>query len=340
MKNKSILLFWLFLFMTKITSAQDINATIRSKDTVSVDLRILDLRDKLTIRTLVFMNTNSIEIGNNQNGKEVSLQPNSVAKFGVGVNYKWFGLNVGVFSLPTKGSERNTQQIQYDIQANIYSRNFVFDAHWGHYIGVRPEKLNGFPALENVDVHTLFRPDIRFRSFGASAYYLFRAHKYSYRSAFVHNSRQIKSGGTFLIGATTSIFKAEGDSALIGWYADDYFSDKDAKIIKVQNYGISGGYAYMFVFRKYFYTTLSVTAGPMIRMQSVESDFFDKKDKKIGEAVSAQIRFAIGYNGEKFFAGFSTVIDNIAFPQSDNIKISHKVQNLKIYFGRRFSFGE
>ena len=96
-------------------------------------------------------------------------------------------------------------------------------------------------------------------------------------------------------------------------------------------YALLGGYGYNLLFKQ-FYINATLSIGPGIQNREIRPDFVDKNTTLT--AVS-NIRVALGYNSDFFFAGLSTVNQFIS-TNLGQVDLNTGTNNLKIFLGFRF----
>ena len=177
------------------------------------------------------------------------------------------------------------------------------------------------------------RPDIYTRNLYATTSYTFNNQRFSQRSAYNYIETQLRSSGSFILYGLVNGFKARGDSAILGpTYQPTYGVDARIMRIKSVHIGAAPGYSYSVIHKGFFINAL-LALGPAYNWL--------KYDTEDGIAVhNARLtafflaRFALGYNGDRFFAGMSVgaQTNNARF---DAVRLSSSTQTLRVLVGFR-----
>ncbi len=80
--------------------------------------------------------------------------------------------------------------------------------------------------------------------------------EHSFRAAYIHNERQLKSAGSFVYAPSFVYNNVKSNYSLIpDQYQNDYSVkiNEQVKAGKFFTFGLSAGYSYTYVFRKYYY---------------------------------------------------------------------------------------
>ncbi|MGC3944989.1 MAG: DUF4421 family protein [Chryseolinea sp.] len=218
-----------------------------------------------------------------------------------------------------------------DFQVNMFGKKWGVDLYRQKYEGfyiVDPE--NPVPP----DTPHPQRPDIYTRNLYGTVSYTFNNKKFSLRSAYNFTERQLKSSGSFLLFGSLNGFKTRGDSALLGSEYQAKFGS-DAKIMEINSthFGVAPGYTYSLIHSKGFFINGVFALGPAsnwIRYKS--EDGSESKDVKFNSFYVARI--AMGYNGDRFFAGVSYggQSTNARF---ESVRLRASTGTLKLLFGFR-----
>ena len=127
------------------------------------------------------------------NGSELNSRLSSSMRFttNVGFSYRGIGISLSANPFKWKGNKRNTE-LDFEIANNKYGvslsyQNAKNNSGWVESNGVRSD-------VGSSQVTT--------RMFMANAYYAFNHRRFSYPAAFTQSYRQLKSQGSWLLGAS------------------------------------------------------------------------------------------------------------------------------------------
>ncbi|MEO9964647.1 MAG: DUF4421 domain-containing protein [Reichenbachiella sp.] len=302
------------------------------------DQYIIDYSDLLSVKIYGILKSNTIAHVNYQTEARVDYKPNENFNIGFGIGYKWFGADLA-FNFSGVNSDDDTfgKTKRFDLQSNIYTRKFAIDVNWLKYKGYYGSNPEDYRTSFDPDNPYPIRPDIKTVNIRISALYIFKHDKFSYRSAFTNNERQIKWAGSFLAGPFFNYYKMNADSSLLPLEARPNFDTSvDFRGTQYINYGIAGGYGHNFVVAKRIY--LSMTAviglGPEIKKTPARNGQRAETEAKLTGQLAT--RFSIGYNSEKTFLGLAAV-GVFSGSREEEDYLERSVSNLKIFIGRRFN---
>ncbi len=334
-------IFFLLLFSTNCLST--LLAQEELPDTPKYDTNyIIDLSDKLSVRVYGISKHNKFEINESETEQTVKYSPNSNLNFGVAFNYKWFGFGVA-FNIPfiNNDDHKYGKTKRFDAQTNIFTNSLAIDIYYQYYKGFYVENPGSYLPDWKPEYPHPQRSDIVTTGIGGSCLYAFNYKKYSAKATFVQTEMQKKSAGSFLLGGYFSWFKVLGDSSFIPFeLIDNFDSTRHFNHLSVFGIGIAGGYSHTFVIWKKLYISLTLVPGGAIQS-------FDMKyqngiaENKSGSFLSGRLsgRFALVWNSEKWYTGFTTISDNFIGNASKDLKnsMSYQVGVIRFFYGRRFT---
>ncbi len=308
------------------------------KDSIR-EIRFHDFTELLSVKLFGVRKSNVIAHYDGQLKQSIEYEPNENFNIGFGFTYHWLGLDLA-FSLPFINNDDDIygKTRRFDLQSNIYMENFVVDLNVQSYKGFYNSNPGAIlPGYDPGIFGYPIRPDIQTNNIGASAFYIFNHHKFSYRAAFTFNERQMKSSGSFLAGAYAGIFEMNADSTLLPYWAEEFDSNVDFRDVTHLSMGLSLGYAHTFILWKHLYFSLTVAVGfgPQIERRDESSDLPAYEHNDIGSFVVT--RLGLGHNGETYFYGISAV-NTFKGAQDENVSnLQRSVGNFKIFVGHRFN---
>lgn len=325
-----------FLF-SQLAIAEVIDST-----SVQNDSYYTDYSDQFLLKVGTVIKSNRLEIKNNLNSSSAKFAPSGRTGLGFGVNYKWLGLGIA-FGLPASDEVKRTQgeTSRFDAQLNIYSKKFGVDVFFQNYSGFHvenPEALTDwnkdyFPQQKNMQAAAL----------GASGYYFFNNEKFSYKAAYVRNTVQNKSAGSFLVGGFFSLDHAgfSNYDSIISFVPSELTREVqdsfDIKAFSSITYGISVGYTHTFVFWKRCFINLSFAPGFGAKNLTA-FDSNGENQSKSGVTSRLTIRGALGIEGKKFIFGMTSYLRTagISFNQYE---LKPSTSNARFFIAKRFDLG-
>lgn len=301
MNIRSLALLFLFSICVSDVSAQRWKKLFRTEND---DKYIEDHTEDLTVRLYGSRKYTYYDMVDGRLKEEVLYRPNSTNNLGVGVNYKFLGLNLGFnFPFVNNDNARYGKTKYLDLQSHVYLRKLVIDFYGQYYKGyyLANRRINPTP----VDL----RPDMYNKDIGLNVQYIFNSKRFSYRAAYLQNEYQKKSAGSFMIGGEFFAWQMRGDSVLVpqnlgvnGFFDDETFNKTSSLSIAA-----NAGYAHTFVIEKHFFITLSLTGSAGVNQTTFRYPDTRRPQRAIGWQLNNTIRFSVGYNSSRYFAGIHYV---------------------------------
>lgn len=295
--------------------------------------------DQLIVRVLGVKKSNKIELSNGKTEKIFSFRPNENLNVGFGFNYRFIGLNLA-FDLPfinnddEKYGHTNIFDLQLTIFAPTFGSNTYYQTYRGFYIDI-PQKAN--PNWTDKMAYPQ-RPDMRTVNAGTEFYYIFNHRRFSQRATFVQNERQKRSAGSWLAGSYLNYFSLKADSSFLPKHLHHTIErNQEAQNFTLWHTGVSGGYIHTFVIKKYFYITLSAEMGIGLQNKRYAGkEYLLSQEWALGNKFKS--RLGLGYNGEKYFAGIFSTVDNVRLTTEKEAWLSNSLMQFKFFLGKRFDF--
>jgi hypothetical protein len=248
---------------------------------------------------------------------EYTFEPNKPLTIGIGFIGERVGLRLGYgFEFLKNKNKVNTEFI--DLQYHYYGRKFLFDAILQNYKGFHLTNKDN-----DVD-QDLYNNLSTFKS-GIFGQYVFNHDKFSYRAAYNLRDQQIKSSGSFLLGAGIYYSEIHFDGQYL---FEDSIGGGRLKLINFQM-GPSAGYAHSWVIAKKIIIFASISAGINLG--------FNGKFINFTAYPTVIPRFAVGYNMNSWSFNFSYVNDVIYSYINDNSKIGLSSGSLQLSILKRFN---
>lgn len=273
---------------------------------VKNDKRYIEDHTKdLTVRLYTNNKFSRYVIGQNGNGERLPYSTNDHLSLGLGFNWRFIGLNVGVKMPFVNGDDRRFGKTKgIDIQSFFYFRKLQVDIYGQAYDGLYVANRTTLNRPRVGDVFP-YRSDLKLRNFGINGQYIFNNRRFSYRAAFVQNEYQKKSAGSFILGGAIYHFRADADSAILPRdlkFPGDFWRNGFNQS-RVTSLAVNAGYAYTLVIRKHFFMTASFAVGPGLNYTSLRDVAADKNSGGLDYHLNGTLRLAAGYNSPGYFAG-------------------------------------
>ncbi|MCB9360658.1 MAG: DUF4421 family protein [Flavobacteriales bacterium] len=341
MRSLYYFLIFFFLFITSLVYGQ-LNVSV-SPDSSRVNEYYTDYPNELLLKFGLTVKANKLQIVNTNSNETAKFSPAATTSLGGGVNYKWFGLALA-YGLPstTANDVKYGKTSRFDAQFNIYTKSFGVDVIFQNYQGFYLQNPSIFTTWEKNEFPQL--PAMQSASLGVGGYYFFNHKKFSYKAAYVRNTVQQKSAGSFLIGGYYSLDYAGFEDGSYDRDTITSFIPKelpqeaidsfDIKTFTSSSFGFSLGYTYTVVFFKKCFINASLAPGfgaKNLRVYNSEGE----NETKAGVVSRLTLRLALGYEGKHFLLGFTSYLRtaDISYNQYD---IKPSTSNVKFFIAKRF----
>lgn len=321
---KNIILIFCFSLLFLIEGLSQDSTFIRSK------------RDNLTLKVLTVEKFSRVYLTDQIENVNYRYHPNENANIGFGLNYKWIGVNLAFNPAPNRGVNEFGRTRKFDLKINSYGSAIGFDVHLLNYRGYYLENPHIVEPGRAEDDYVI-RPDMNTFNIGFNAYYIFNHDEFSMRASYVQTEIQTKSAGSFIGGFFGSIYGLSSDLSLTNvleneiLYPNSPFVKGGASITT----GLMFGYIHTFVLKEHFYFTIGATPG--LGLQATTVNIIPGEDiNRLRFAGKALLRAGLGYNADRFFAGFSGISDNQRWINTDELRISSEIGEVRFFLGTRF----
>jgi hypothetical protein len=243
-------------------------------------------------------------------GTERFFSPNSPVHFGIGlaIYNTVIGFDIG-YGFRLQDKEKYGKTKAFDFQLHHYNRRFVVD--------VCIQRYKGF--YEDSDEKISLHPEMQVNRYSIHGHYVLNHKRFSYKAAFAQTERQVRSAGSWLLGAEYYWTKIRSDEPLTN---EGYSRSKNYQI------GINGGYAYIWALGRYWNIGIATTAGIGFGNEAFEGD----NSKSVSVYPILCPRFSTVYDRDSWALAL-TYAGNILFLPSG------KEGNLNIHSGQvKFAF--
>jgi hypothetical protein len=284
----------------------------QKKERVAFDLDTNYVRsfyDDLIVRLYSANRNNFVHFNDVAEDLDLKYLPNDYFDLGAGLNYKWFGINVGTkIGEFSDDDSRYGKTSSFGLQSYLYARKFTVDVMAmktrGYYL-----KLENAPRDERISQHEYYkRRDVRTRNIGINLNYVMNHRRFSYKAAFKQNELQKKSAGSVIFGGGFYLLTVDADSAFVprGISSNYFVGWRELDAFKC--YTINGNleYAYSWVPMKNWIATGAYRLS--LGMQKNIWHFDEiRKDRQIKLCRSGMIRLSAGHHFPGFYMGVSYV---------------------------------
>lgn len=211
------------------------------------------------------------------------------------------------------------------------SRIFAEGYYWNNYGGTTIRK----PMRDHRGNYTTKHFDfdgLSFKAFGIMAFYIFNYKKFSFASAYNLSNYQLKSMGSWILGANGTFYNYEFDFTKLPEALKNHVpTSTDNLKLNYKSINILGGYSYNWVINKHFLFNCTILPGVGISFTESQSSLGD------GELFSATVRqmASLTYTNKQFFiSGTTSFHGNMLLTQK--VGLMAGIENFSFSTGVRF----
>ena len=317
---------------------KDVSTFFNTFDTTYVQ------RDRYAAQVQLY-NTHFLQLirltGTDAEGHSQSLVFSPAHSVKIGPYVTWHGISLG-YSFGVVPDRYGSKATEWTVAA--YNSKVGFDFS---YVASRGNfnllRASGISGVDNAQIKEVRFPAMRTHTLAINAYYVFNYRHFSYPAAFSLSTVQLRSAGSWLLGARYDDqalhFDAERTASLFKSLSPKAELNEALRIDKI-NYrqlAISLGYAYNWVPWKGW--LLSGGAAPALGYKYQRGETFSTQSlwRNIENfSFDCIFRFGIVRTNGRYYAGLSTVSYLYDYGYA-NFKLRNSIHYIKLYVGFNFS---
>ena len=317
---------------------KDVSTFFNTYDTTYVQ------RDRYAAQVQLY-NTHFLQLirltGTDAEGHSQSLVFSPAHSVKIGPYVTWHGISLG-YSFGVVPDRYGSKATEWTVAA--YNSKVGFDFS---YVASRGNfnllRASGISGVDNAQIKEVRFPAMRTHTLALNAYYVFNYRHFSYPAAFSLSTIQLRSAGSWLLGARYDDqalhFDAERTASLFKSLSPKAELNEALRIDKI-NYrqlAISLGYAYNWVPWKGW--LLSGGAAPALGYKYQRGETFSTQSlwRNIENfSFDCIFRFGIVRTNGRYYAGLSTVSYLYDYGYA-NFKLRNSIHYIKLYVGFNFS---
>lgn len=238
-------------------------------------------------------------------GLEQSITMSQDPSYNIGAYIGWDILSVG-WSLNIidtfKGNSEKSKKTEFDmsligtfIGCDMYYRQFTDGFRINNTHGIIDKNIHE-------DIHTELK-GVESKLIGINGWYLFNRNRVAYPSVYSHSYRQLKSCGSFMLGASYTLHEFHFDPDKLPEIYKENLSDQFYfNKFSYHNISIGGGYTYNWKLGKNFNANVTIMPSLAYKISRIRKD-------EIKDPYYRNFQFellgktGIVYNNRKYFAG-------------------------------------
>ncbi|MES2647794.1 MAG: DUF4421 domain-containing protein [Bacteroidota bacterium] len=313
--------FVLLLCVTLVLKSLPSYAQLKSK-AISDTSYIQSYDTMITTRIFLTQKYLSMHLKDKNDVPILKFYPNSKLSLGLGASYGSLTINfsAGLGFLNNGAKEKEKPETKaLDLQVHFYGPKLIMDVFAQHYKG-----FYLFPkgkAVLNNGENWYKRPDMILSQYGASGFYVLNWRKFSSRAAYLQNEWQIKSAGSFLLGAEVFYKEAKADSSFVPGVFNNIYQAAGVYRVRSGSIAPGAGYAYTLVLAKHFFISGSLTGGLSVNL--LKETFAGAAGTRFGLNPTYAFKTGIGYNSRRFTTSITWVNNSVATSGDQAMYTSH-----------------
>jgi len=254
------------------------------------------------------------------------LRPNDRIVARLALNYRFIAAAVSVVPGFVRGNDDNSLKgkstfTSYSLGFNFHHwlQNFSYTKARGFYLHNTNDYRRGWTA--GVDPYIQF-PDLVYQSYQGQTAYKWNKN-FSFASLQSQTERQLKSAGTFLPSLSYRYYIVDDKTRLTAQRQTQKSNNLEALL--------SAAYYYTQVVQKKIYISAGIAPGAgVIFTKLLTRSTDDRETTRLTNAIyRLEANTAIGYNGERFFAG-AQLNGSLAFYSRK--KVFNVIENEKVFY--------
>ena len=295
----------------------------------------------------MLQNTNSFEtytLHSRELGQKLSFSPKPAVKIGPYLGWRWIFLGY-TFEVSSLGKGQQSKKTEFEL--SLYSSMLGCDLIYrrtGNDFRLRKAKGLGEEAreVEGESCH-----GINVKVTGINAYYIFNHKRFSYPAAFAQSTVQRRSCGSWKKRISYTRHELDLDynalpQALTQNPGYELSQDFRVNNLKYDDYSISCGYAYNWVFKPGW--LLCVSLAPAIGYKQTRSNVVPTQDDPTLWTSIFNLdnfnfdvtgRVGLVWNNTKYFGGLSLIVHNYNY-RHNRLSINNTFGTLNLYVGLNF----
>lgn len=291
----------------------------------------------ITARVYLSQKYLSLHMKDKDSRQVLKYYPNSALNAGVGASYGWLTINVsaGLLFLNNGSDELAKGKTKaYDLQAHFYGPKAVIDLFAQKYEG-----YHLYPQGHAMASGTgwYIRPDMQMVQLGFSGYYAFNWRRYSSRAAYLQNEWQVRSAGSFLLGAEVFFEQANADSSFVPQALEKGYRSGNTSRIQYGDLAPGAGYAYTLVLGKHIFISASLTGSLSLDILKESSPGYSHTSFAFDPNYA--FKTGLGFNSRRFTASI-TWVNNSVTASGPNTAYTTYAGNARVHAAYRFAAGK
>lgn len=259
--------------------------------------------------------------------------------YGIELNYDKFNLSIGFKSPSTQTQQKGDTKFR-NIALNIGGNRWILETSYRSYTGFyNKNTVNYDTSFTRTGIYDQF-PHIKSEAYKTKFLYFTNPGKFSFKSGYSGNYRQLKSAFSFVLSANLYYNRLNSDSSFFPYQVRNYYdTHRSMNGLNVFALAVYGGGSWNLVLWKSFFTNITLVIGPEGQWRNYNYLSPYSNRTLFYTSISGDLRGSIGLNYTKFFIRLTGTSD-FSWYNASQISYLSKYGSVHISLGYRFKVKE
>lgn len=254
---------------------------------------------------------------------------------GIELTYDKFNLALGLTSAPQKNSSGKGNTKTFNFNFNVGGNIWLLENTLRHFKGFYDMNTPAYDSTFKETGNYYYQPNFTNTLVRSKFLYFTNHRKFSIRSGYACNYRQLKTAATWIFSANTNYNYMRNDSSFFPLETRAYYGNYgDMNGLKVFGFSLNAGAAGTLVLWRAFFIEVMFIVGPEQQWRNYH--YLDGSSRLSYFSISGDLRGSIGLNFKRFyFSSFSN--NDFAIYNSAAVGLLNKSLSGGFIMGWRFN---
>jgi hypothetical protein len=259
--------------------------------------------------------------------------------YGFEINYDKFNISIG-FKNPSKTVDKKGDTKFRNFALNVGGNHWLLENSYRSYKGFYNKNTSTYDtSFKRTGIYDQF-PGINSESYKTKFLFFTNANKFSFKSGYSCNYRQLKSAFSFVLSGNIYYNRLNSDSSFFPYQVRDYYDNhRSMNGLNVFAFSVYGGGSWNLVLWKVFFMNLTLIIGPEEQWRNYHYLDTYPSQTLFYTSISGDFRGSIGLNFKTFFVKLSATSD-FSWYNASQITYFSKYGALNFSLGYRFKMKE
>jgi hypothetical protein len=255
---------------------------------------------------------------------------------GLEVNYDKFSVSLGLRSEPQKNSSGKGNTKTFNANVNVGGNIWFIENSLRSFTGFYDSNTPNYDSTFKETQQYFYQPNFTNLLFRSKFLYFSNHKRYAFRSNYVCNYRQLKTGGTWIFSGSSSFNYLHNDSSFFPARARAFYpGHENLNGIRVFGLSTNAGGAFTLVLWRALFFHIMFIVGPEQQWRTYE--YLDRPTKNVSYvSISGDIRGSFGLNFKRAYVLWTSSNDFVLY-NSSFAWLQNKSVGGSFMFGWRFN---